>query len=301
MACLIWPSEPETLGSPNQTLLILVQDGLTRDPEDSELLAAQARLLDNHRAAFFCEGAAELARVEFDWHRGFWRAARIELEADASSCSGVELVLAHPCAALLESLTIHGASKSTGKVFRTVATLLSEARLSDAALPVRRTLRTLRLGSREVPLRWSPARLADSLPRLEHLELRSSSFDERQLDWQLARLRSFTLLTQALDRRQLRSLRRSLPAGLTALTLDVGDCDLPSTELEPILDGSSHPRLTRLGLFGSYDTVALVTALQRSPLLPQLREIGLRPGFGWGFEEELPHLREDPQFLALLS
>lgn len=283
---LVYADWLATRGHPRGEL-ILVQDALSSEPQNPELQAAQARLLDDHRDALSCEGASMLAQVEVDWHMGFWRAVRVELEDTATSTAGIEALLAHPSAALLQSLTIHGGS-SSGSVFSNVATLLS-----NPALPAGRTLRALALGSRKVQLRWSPAMLADSLPRLEHLELRSSSFD-RDLDWQLPPLRSFTLLTRAFGRKQLERLKRSLPTELRGLTLDVHDYDWSLQDIEAILDGSSHPRLTRLGLLCSLDLVELFAALRRSPLLAQLHELGLRLTSGWSYDEELHEILRDP-------
>ena len=272
--------------------LIAVQQRLSLAPDDAELQARQAQLLDEHRKALVCEGGPGIARVEVDWHFGFWRAVRTELDGDADSSAGVEAVLAHPSAALLESLTIHGAAESTGEVFRDIALHLSEPKL-----PIARTLRRLALGSRAVPLRWSPAALEHSLPRLEQLELRSSSVHHSYLDWELPRLRSFTLMAGVIGPRQLARLCRSLPAELTALTLDVlnhrDDGRLRVRDVEPILDGSLCPRLTRLGLLGFVDNVDIVDMLLTSPLLPQLRELGLQPLHGWWYEDELPERLRD--------
>lgn len=269
--------------------LIAVQQRLSLAPDDAELQARHAQLLDEHRKALGCEGGPGIAGFEVDWHLGFWRAVRIELDGDAESSAGVEAVLGHPSAALLESLTIHGANLSTGEVFRAIA-----QRLSEPELPIARTLRRLALGSRAVPLRWSPAALEHSLPRLEQLELRSSFVHHSYLDWQLPRLRSFTLVTRALGHRRLARLCRSLPAQLIALTLDVQGDKLRADDVESILDGSLCPALTRLGLLGFVGNVELAEALLRSPLLPQLREIGLRPPYGWWHEDELPTRLQDP-------
>lgn len=277
--------------------LIAVQHHLSLDPDSPALQAAQAQLLEDHRAALTCEGvcagAPELASVELDWRLGFWRAARVELEPDASSTAGVAALLAHPSAAVLESLTIHGATSSTGELFRELALMLGEPEL-----PVARTLRALALGERDLPLRWSPALLERALPRLEQLELRSSNIHHSYLDWSLPRLRSFTLVTRSLGRRRLARLYRSLPPKLRALTLDLRDPKLRVADLDAILDGSLCPRLTRLGLLGLDQSAAMLDALLRSPLLPQLHAIGVHPLRGWWSDDELStHLR-DPALAA---
>lgn len=275
--------------------LILAQDALASDPENPELLAAQQRLLEEHRDTFSCADTPALARVEVDWHRGFWRALRVELELDATTSAGIEALLAHPSAALLESLTIHGGLQSrTAPVYGNVATLLSKA-----VLPAVRTLRALALGSRDVPLHWAPAMFADSLPRLEHLEMRASYFEHRQLDLQLLpRLRSFTLLARRFDRQRIKHLTRSLPTDLRGLTIDTWDSDPDNQDIHAILDGSTCPHLTRLGVLGLLNAAELIAALRRSPLLPQLREIGLRVSFAWRSDEQLLELLRDPAFAS---
>lgn len=288
--------------------LIIMQHQGKRDEAQAFLEKHAQRLLGalaDYTTSF--DGMNEPA---FQWRLGFIRSARLSF--DSNSVDDVEIegshedihleqaladLLQHPLGIALEELILPINMLDDGCYFEPLLKVLAEHGAPN--------LKRLRIGEFQVAgpggiendydyeISWSgigdASEVWSRLPKLEYLRIQaglgSSSLGEngdRLGTMHLPNLRHLEIVTGGMGRECLRSVANAQWPALETMEVWLGSSNYGFVgaveDLAPILDGTSLPRLRRLGLLNTELSDELCAKLGSAKVLPQLESLDLSYG-----------------------
>ena len=282
--------------------LIIVQSQLAEAPRKKELLDAEKKLLDTHRAYFVPPALDEAlrlpkrggARCEVSWNHGF--IARVRLaKGDTAAAQDIELdevaqaVLAHPSAKFLRSLVVGPLGTPEYSYVPIVAAigkqrhpLLDEIHIGDF------TASDIELTSTRA---GNVAGLFRTAPALRKLTIKAGMV---RFDGKLAHanLRELAVTTVQLAPEHVRGLFAAELPALETLSLVTEGLVFDGAQLVKLTEGFLWPAARHLTLRGVRAPEALLDALIDSPLTARLEtlDLGLDPAALKKLVTRHPHL-----------
>lgn len=306
-AFLVYADYLQTQGDPRGELIMLHHTGKMDEAKDyleqhKEVLLGP---LANYRTTFDGEAADA-----FEWRLGFIRSARlsydsncvddveVELEEgeEVSLVGAVEAVLTHPSGMLLEEIVIPINMLDDGCYFEPVLQAIAKH-----GAPM---LKRLRVGEYQhagpkvndsdysYEVSWAGvgdlSALWKAVPKLERLVIQSglgsSSLGSPDslgaVD--LPNLRHLEIISGGISGENLRALANAKWPSLTYMDLWLGSSnygfDGAASDLEPIFDAVSVPKLAHLGLMNAEITDEICARLATAKITAQLEELSLAHG-----------------------
>jgi len=283
--------------------LITVQSQLADAPRKKELLDAEKKLLDAHRAYFVppaLDAALRLpkrgagARCEVTWNHGFFAHVRLAKNATPSA-QDIDLdvvaqsVLAHPSAKFLRSLALgplgtreYSYVKIIAAIARSKHPLLEEIHVGDF------TAADIELTSTHAGNVASLFRVA---PAMRKLTVKAGMV---RFDGKIAHacLRELSVKTVQLAPEHMSGLFDAKLPALETLSLVTEGLVFDDAQLIQLTRGYSWPSLRHLVLRGVRGTAKLLAALHDSPLTARLAslDLGLEPAAMKKLVARHPHL-----------
>ncbi|MCY1041651.1 WGR domain-containing protein [Corallococcus sp. bb12-1] len=275
-------------GDPRAELIQLQHDTL-------EASSASATLMRKRAAKYIAEHADSLLgdelteaisgeALKLEWHLGFIREAhlgQVDFDSDEDIPELLGLLLAHPSARFLRSLTLGMACFDGENEYHDALKVLGKSK------PLT-TLRHLFIGDFEYPddteISWTHVGnlqpLYSVFPQLRELCVRGGEVELGKID--LPELRSFTVETGGLPLKAVKSIVKAQWPKLEALEIWFGSDNYGAgggvKDIQPLLDGEGVPNLRKLGLRNSDFTDALCEVLPKAKVVAQLQELDLSMG-----------------------
>ncbi|MBA3501014.1 MAG: TIGR02996 domain-containing protein [Deltaproteobacteria bacterium] len=266
--------------------LITVQSQLADAPRKKELLEAEKKLLDAHRAYFVPPALDEAlrlpkrgtgARCEVTWNHGFFAHVRLAKNATPSAQDldldvVAQSVLAHPSAKFLRSVTLGPLGTKEYSYVPIIAAiaksrhpLLDELHIGDFT-PGDIELTSTRAGNVTGLFRGAPA--------MRRLTVKAGMV---RFDGKIGHdnLRELSVTTVQLAPEHMRWLFEAKLPALETLSLVTEGLVFEDAQLVKLTEGFLWPALRHLVLRGVRGTQALVEALLDSPLTARLESIDL--------------------------
>ncbi|MCU0698321.1 MAG: hypothetical protein MUC96_17600 [Myxococcaceae bacterium] len=220
---------------------------------------------------------------DFTFHHGFLTRARLrrapgrDTDLAALTRAFLERPFARFVTGLRFGLSSHDADNDWGPTLRVVIESLQARQLTSLAFDD--------FGPEEADLASTPfgdlSPLWKGLPALEHLSLRSGAGGELgHIDH--PRLKRFVRKSGGLSASELSAIGGARWPSLEHLELWTGSTSLgaevTAEALRPLIEGTSTPKLTHLGLVDCEHSREILPMLLGSPLLPRLRSLDLSKG-----------------------
>jgi uncharacterized protein (TIGR02996 family) len=281
-AALVYADWLQQRGHPRGALIAVQHARLDR-PDDAELAAEEARILDEHGDDLL--GPLDRGKsLELHWERGFVRRARIGRDDGDDGPQALWETLRHPSARFLRELVIgchkHGDQNNE---------LMCDLLMAAEPHPPLRLLEIADFDQSEIDnidISRAPigdlSRLSELYPRLEDVVLKGNG-DARLGDLRLLHARRFAYRTSQLTRATLATITRAPWPALEELELWFGDpdaeygaeCELADAEQ---LLGCELPKLRSLALRNAMFSDEVVPAIVAWRGAAQLEELDFALG-----------------------
>ncbi|RKG79015.1 WGR domain-containing protein [Corallococcus terminator] len=275
-------------GDPRAELIQLQHDTLEASSSAATLMRKRAsKYIAEHADSLLGDELTEAISGEalkLEWHLGFIREAhlgQVDYDSDEDVPELLGLLLAHPSARFLRSLTIGMACFDGENEYHDTLKVLGKSK------PLT-TLRHLFIGDFEYPddteISWTHVGnlqpLYSVFPQLRELRVRGGEVELGKID--LPELRSFTVETGGLPLKAVKSIVKAQWPKLEALEIWFGSDNYGAgggvKDIQPLLDGEGVPNLRKLGLRNSDFTDALCEVLPKARVVAQLQELDLSMG-----------------------